>query len=335
VTVPMVSLSPGGPWVGAQGFGCMGMSEFYGPTDVEESLKTLDMALDRGITLYDTADIYGAGHNEEFIGSFIRANRDHVVISTKFGLVRREDDPSYRGIENSPAYIRRAVEGSLRRLGVDRIDLYFAHRISPHASLEETIGTMAELVAEGKVGALGLCEVSGAELRAAHAVHPIAAVQSEWSLFARGCEADIVPVAAELGVGFMPFSPLGRGFLAGLFSSADELSSDDYRRHMDRYVGANARHNANLLAPIRRIAERHELTPAQVSLSWVHHRATTHGLSVVPIPGTRSRSRLEENVRATHIVLEQEELRTLEPIAAQVAGARVGGLSFVPAGEDA
>lgn len=332
--LPSTALGPDGLRVGIQGLGCMGMSEFYGPTDRTEARATLDRALELGVTLFDTAEIYGSGDNEEFLADFVRANRDRVVLATKFGIIRKADDPHYRGFDNSPDYIRRAVDGSLRRLGIDTIDLYYMHRRDPQVPIEETVGAMAELVEQGKVRALGLSEVTGAELRAAHAVHPIAAVQSEWSLFSRDVERTAVPAAAELGVAFVPYSPLGRGFLTGSFVRADELSGTDFRRHMPRFTGTNAAHNAALLAPVHAIAEERGLTPAQVALAWVQSRAQEHGLSVVPIPGTRRRARLEENVAAATVTLSVAELARLEPIAEQVAGPRYADMSFTSAGRE-
>ncbi|MFC8042405.1 aldo/keto reductase [Nocardia sp. NPDC057353] len=332
-TLPTAAL--GGLEVGVQGLGCMGMSEFYGASDLTESRATLDRALELGVTLFDTADVYGSGHNEEFLADFVRANRDDLVLATKFGIVRDPADPAYRGIENSPAYIRSAVQASLRRLGVDTIDLYYMHRRDPAVPIEESVGAMAELVAAGTVRAIGLSEVTGDELRAAHAVHPIAAVQSEWSLFSRDVERTVVPAAAELGVAFVPYSPLGRGFLTGSFTDAAALPDDrDFRRGMPRFSGANAEHNAALLAPIRQLAERRGITPAQVALAWVHSRAGVHGLSVVPIPGTRSRTRLAENVAAAVLPLSDAELAPLEPVAAQVAGPRYADMSFTSAGRE-
>lgn len=309
----------------------MAMSEFYGPSDLAECRRTLDRALELGVTLFDTADTYGNGHNEELVGQFARANRDRVLVATKFGLVRKADDPHYRGIDNSPAYLRVAVEASLRRLGVARIDLYYVHRLDRKTPVEETIAAMSALVAQGKIGHIGLAEVTGAQLRAAHAVHPIAAVQSEWSLFSRDIEADAVAVAAELGVAIVPFSPLGRGFLTGSFASADQLAGDDFRRHMARFTGANAQHNSTLLAPLRSIAAARGVTPARVALAWVHRRATVHGVTVVPIPGTRRPSRLADNVAAATMVLTGEEEAALAPIGGQVAGHRLAGLTFTPA----
>ncbi|MFI9510562.1 aldo/keto reductase [Nocardia sp. NPDC052566] len=333
-TLPTTTLGASGIRVGTQGLGCMGMSEFYGAADLTESRATLDRALELGVTLFDTADAYGSGHNEEFLSEFVRANRDRVVLATKFAIVRKAEDPAYRGIDNSPAYIRSAVDASLRRLGIDTIDLYYMHRRDPAVPLEESVGAMAELVAQGKIRAIGLSEVTGAELRAAHAVHPIAALQSEWSLFSRDVEHSAVPVAAELGVTFVPYSPLGRGFLTGSWSSASELTDNDYRRNQPRFSGDNAAHNAELLAPLQAIAEAHGGTVAQVALAWVHAQAKRHALSVVPIPGTRRRTRLDDNVAAATIELTTEDLATLEPIADQVAGNRYPDMSFTSVGRE-
>ncbi|WP_055588446.1 aldo/keto reductase [Peterkaempfera griseoplana] len=332
--LPTTTLGSNGPLVGVQGLGCMGMSEFYGPTDTTEALATLDRALELGVTLFDTADIYGLGHNEELIGPFVRANRDRVVLATKYGIERRADDPTYRGVNNRPEYIRSAVDASLRRLGVEVIDLYYMHRRDPGVPLAESVGAMAELVAAGKVRHLGLSEVTGAELREAHAVHPIAALQSEWSIFSRDVEQSAVGAAAELGVAFVPYSPLGRGFLTGAFASAGQLTADDFRQYQPRFSGDNAKANAALVEPIRAIAAARGATPAQIALAWVHQRAEVHGLSVVPIPGTRRRSRLEENTAAATLHLTEEELATLEPIAGKVAGERYPDMSSTSAARE-
>ncbi|MFG2285568.1 aldo/keto reductase [Streptomyces sp. NPDC048595] len=333
--IETVELGTGGPRVGVQGLGCMGMSFAYGPTDADEARATLERALELGVTLYDTADMYGMGENEKFLAPFVQAHRDEIVLATKFAIALDPDDPTKRIIRNDPAYIRRSVEGSLTRLGVDEIDLYYMHRRDVRVPIEETVGAMAELVAEGKVKHLGLSEVTGSELRAAQAVHPIAALQSEWSLFSRDIEDGAVPAAAELGVALVPYSPLGRGFLTGAFVSADkELSQDDFRRHQPRFTGDNAAANAALLAPIRKIAEARGATPGQIALAWVQQRAAAHGLAVVPIPGTRKRTRVEENTAATRIRLTEQELAALEPIAAEVAGPRYADMSFTSAGRD-
>ncbi|MCK7626718.1 aldo/keto reductase [Streptomyces sp. RS10V-4] len=330
-----VQLGTGGPRVGVQGLGCMGMSWAYGPTDGDEARATLERALELGVTLYDTADVYGGGENEKFLAPFVRAHRDEIVLATKFALGTDPDDPTRRVIRNDRAYVRQAVEGSLRRLGVERIDLYYMHRRDVAVPIEETVGAMAELVAEGKVAYLGLSEVTAAELRAAQGVHPITAVQSEWSLFSRDIEESVVPAAAELGVALVPYSPLGRGFLTGAFVHADqELTADDFRRQQPRFTGDNAAANAALLEPVRAIAEARRATPAQIALAWVQQRAAAHNLAVVPIPGTRKRSRLEENAAATRIELTAEELALLEPLADKVAGDRYADMGFTSAGRE-
>jgi aryl-alcohol dehydrogenase-like predicted oxidoreductase len=328
-------LGDGGPEVGVQGLGCMGMSFAYGPVDADASRATLERALELGVTLYDTADAYGAGENERFLSPFFRAHRDEVVIATKFALSIPADDPTRRIIRNDEPYIRQAVEASLKRLDVDVIDLYYMHRRDVTVPIEDTVGVMADLVREGKVKQLGLSEVTADELRAAHAVHPIAAVQSEWSLFSRDIEARVVPAARELGVTLVPYSPLGRGFLTGSFVDAEkDLTDGDFRRQQPRFTGDNAAANAALLAPVRAIAEAHGATPGQVALAWVHQQAAVHGLPVVPIPGTRKPSRVEENTAATRIVLTDAELARLEPIAAKVAGNRYADMTFTSAGRE-
>ena len=325
-TIPTTTLGASGPTVGVQGLGCMGMSDFYsdqfGDTGETESRATLERALELGVTLFDTADMYGHGRNEELVGPFVQAHRDQVVLATKFAIERREDDPSYRAVRNDPAYIRQAVDASLRRLGIDHIDLYYMHRRNREVPLAESVGAMAELVAAGKVRYLGLSEVTGEELREAHAIHPIAALQSEWSLFSRDIEHVSVPAAVELGVAVVAYSPLGRGFLTGSFSNAGELAAGDFRHHQPRFTGDNAAHNAALLAPVHKIAADRGATAGQVALAWVQQRAQVHGIPVIPIPGTRRRTRLEENTAATSLTLTAAELATLEPIAGEVAGDR-------------
>ncbi|MFG2426783.1 aldo/keto reductase [Streptomyces sp. NPDC048590] len=325
--IAAVQLGTGGPQVGVQGLGCMGMSEFYGETDEAAARDTLEAALEAGVTLFDTADIYGRGANETFLAPFVGAHRDEITLATKFAI-ERTDDPHYRGVRNDAAYIREAVEASLRRLNTDVIDLYYMHRRDPLVPFAESVGAMAELVQQGKVKQLGLSEVTGDELREAHAVHPVAALQSEWSLFSRDVERSAVPAAVELGVTLVPYSPLGRGFLTGAFTDAGkDLGADDFRKHQPRFTGENAKTNAALLEPVHKIAAAHGATAAQVALAWVQQRAEVHGLTVVPIPGTRKRSRLLENVGATRLTLSEQELGQLEPIAAQVAGDRYPDMS--------
>ncbi|MFD8864925.1 aldo/keto reductase [Streptomyces sp. NPDC059590] len=321
--ISKVELGHGGPLVGVQGFGAMGISHAYGQTDDAAARDTLEATVEAGVTLIDTADMYGAGANEEFLAPFVAAHRDEITLATKFGVERRADDPDYRAIRNDPGYVKQAVEASLRRLNVEVIDLYYMHRRDPAVPLAESVGAMAELVREGKVRHLGLSEVTGAELREAHAVHPITALQSEWSVFSRDAERGAVGAAAELNVAFVPYSPLGKGFLTGAFTdSGTVLSSGDVRQSHPRFTGDNAKANAALLAPLRTIAADHGATTAQIALAWVQQRAQAHGLTVVPIPGTRSRGRLLENAAATRITLTSDELALLEPVAAQVAGDR-------------
>ncbi|MER5475795.1 aldo/keto reductase [Streptomyces sp. NPDC002734] len=304
----------------------MGISFAYGQTDDAAARDTLEAAVEAGVTLIDTADMYGDGRNEEFLAPFLAAHRDEVTIATKYANVVLPDGG--RAVRNDPAYIRQAVEGSLRRLDVDVIDLYYMHRRDPAVPFAESVGAMGDLVREGKVKYLGLSEVTGDELREAHAVHPITALQSEWSVFSRSVERSAVGAAAELGVGIVPYSPLGRGFLTGAFTDAGkELPDDDFRRSQPRFTGDNARANAALLAPLQKIAADRGATMAQIALAWVQQRAEVHGLSVVPIPGTRKRARLLENAAATRITLTEGELALLEPIAAQVTGDRYANMA--------
>ncbi|MEU2536986.1 aldo/keto reductase [Streptomyces iakyrus] len=333
--ITTAKLGDHGPEVGVQGLGCMGMSFAYGPSDADTSRATLDRALELGVTLYDTADAYGAGENERFLSPFFKAHRDEVVIATKFALSIPPDDPTRRVIRNDPPYIRQAVEASLKRLDVDVIDLYYMHRRDVNVPIEESVGTMADLVREGKVKHLGLSEVTADELRAAHAVHPIAAVQSEWSLFSRDIERHVVPAARDLGVALVAYSPLGRGFLTGSFTDAEQdLSAGDFRRQQPRFTGDNATANATLLGLIRSVAEAHDATLGQIALAWVQQQATVHGLPVIPIPGTRKPSRVEENTAATGIVLTDEQLDLLDGIAAQVAGTRYADMTFTSVGRE-
>ncbi|MEV0218069.1 aldo/keto reductase [Streptomyces sp. NPDC050704] len=334
-TIAKVQLGTGGPEVGVQGLGCMGMSFAYGPTDADEARATLERALELGVTLYDTADAYGQGENEEFLSPFFKAHREEIVIATKFALSIPPGEPTKRIIRNDPPYIRQAVEASLKRLDVDVIDLYYMHRRDVNVPIEETVGVMAELVREGKVKHLGLSEVTGDELRDAQAVHPIAALQSEWSLFSRDIEAGVVPAARELGVALVPYSPLGRGFLTGSFVNAEkDLTADDFRRQQPRFTGDNAAANAALLEPVRAVAEAHGATPGQIALAWVQRQAATYGLPSVPIPGTRKRTRVEENAAATRIALTEADMTLLDPIASKVAGNRYGDMTFTSAGRE-
>ncbi|MFJ4470869.1 aldo/keto reductase [Streptomyces sp. NPDC089424] len=335
ITIRTARLGEDGPEVGVQGLGCMGMSFAYGPSDADESRATLERALELGVTLYDTADAYGTGENERFLAPFFRAHRDEVVIATKFGLSIPPEDPTRRVVRNDPPYIRQAVEASLQRLDVEVIDLYYMHRRDVKVPIEETVGVMSDLVREGKVKHLGLSEVTADELRTAHAVHPVAAVQSEWSLFSRDIEAKVVPAARELGVTLVPYSPLGRGFLTGSFVNADQdLTADDFRRQQPRFTGDNATANAALLEPIREVAAAHGATTGQIALAWVQQQTSVHGLPVVPIPGTRRPARVEENTAATRITLSDGELAVLDAVAGKVAGGRYADMTFTSAGRE-
>lgn len=320
---PTRSLGAHGLRVSALGLGCMGMSQSYGPADEQESLATIDRALELGVTFLDTADAYGAGHNEELLGRALAGRRDSVVLATKFGITR--DGPMATGVDGRPEYVRRCCEASLRRLHTDHIDLYYQHRVDPNVPIEETVGAMAQLVQEGKVRFLGLSEASPRSLERAAKIHPISALQSEWSLWTRELEAEVLPVARRLGVGLVPYSPLGRGFLTGTVDR-ESFGDDDFRRNHPRFAEENFEHNMRLVELVRELAATKGVTPGQLALAWL----LAQGPDVVPIPGTKRRRYLEENAGAVAVELSDEErdrLSNLVPAEAW-AGTRYPDLGY-------
>lgn len=291
------------------GLGCMGMSEFYGPSSEEESITLIHQAIDRGITFFDTADMYGRGANERLVGTALKGKRDQVTIATKFGIVR-SDDPNARSINGHPDYIRQACDASLQRLGIDHIDLYYQHRIDPSVPIEDSIGAMKELVERGKVKALGISEASPATIRRAHAVHPLSALQSEYSLWTRDPEDEVLATCRELGITFVAYSPLGRGFLSGKIDDTEQLDASDFRRNNPRFQGDNFERNRELLSQFKSIASKLSIQPAQLALAWVLSR----GKDIVPIPGTRRLAYLEQNIASLEIALGDSERSQLEAL---------------------
>jgi aryl-alcohol dehydrogenase-like predicted oxidoreductase len=304
-------LGKSGLRVSALGLGCMGMSDFYGQRDDEESIATIHRALDLGVTLIDTADMYGPWTNEELVGKALRGRRQEAVLATKFGIVRDPNNPSVRGISGTPEYVRNACDASLKRLGVEVIDLYYQHRVDPNTPIEETVGAMAELVEKGKVRYLGLSEAGAQTLRRAHKIHPIAALQTEYSLWSRDPEDELLQVCRELGIGFVPYSPLGRGFLTGHIKSFSDFAPDDYRRQSPRFQGGNFQKNLDLVKRIEELAARKGCTASQLALAWV----LAQGEDIVPIFGTKRRAYLEENLRALEVELSTVDLKQIDEIA--------------------
>ena len=304
-------LGKDGLLVSEQGLGCMGMSEFYGATDETESIATLDRALELGINFFDTSDAYGPHKNEELLGKAFRARREDVIIATKFAIRRDPSNPAVRSIDGRPEYVREACDGSLKRLGVDSIDLYYQHRVDSNVPIEDTVGAMADLVRAGKVRYLGLSEAAPQTIRRAHAVHPISALQTEYSLWSRDPEDEILATVRELGIGFVAYSPLGRGFLTGQIKTIDDLAADDYRRYSPRFQGENFSKNLDLVARVTELARLKGVTPGQLALAWV----LAQGEDIVPIPGTKRRGYLEENVAASEIELSAEDLASLNELA--------------------
>lgn len=317
--LPTIKLGEQKSEVAIQGLGCMGLSEFYGPVLEKDIAEVMEAAIESGINMFDTADMYGLGENEKLLGRWINRYRDKMFVCTKFGYTRTVNQPDNWSVSNRPEYIRQAVEGSLTRLGVESIDLYYMHRRDPHVPLEDSVGTLADLIKEGKIRSIGLSAVTAEELRTANAIHSIAALQSEWSLFSRDIESGVIPAAAELGIPLVSYAPLGRGLLTNKLAS-EALAADDARRHFPRFSPENIAANNDIMDNVARIASERRISAAQLSLAWLYTKAEELQVSVIPIPGTKRKHRLHENISAISLRLSESEMTSLDVFAGRVKG---------------